>query len=112
MTDLNDIESLSNQWSKSIAINDWQGALDIAISGYHAANIAKDHALIMMFLGFVRLASERLFQQSSQHGKQNEPDAIRCSFCGNSEIGLPVVAGANVAICAECASSANARLNS
>jgi hypothetical protein len=111
MADSNDLESLIDHWTKAVVANDWERGFDIAVTGYHAANVAKDHVFIMMFLGFVRIASERLFEKNSKHGKQKEADAITCSFCCKSDRNLPVVAGANVAICAECASLANASLN-
>ncbi|MDI1227254.1 MAG: ClpX C4-type zinc finger protein [bacterium] len=106
-----DLESLSDQWGKAVAANDWESSFDISVKGYRAAITAKDHVFLMMFLGFVRIASERLFEKFSKHGKEKEPDAYTCSFCAKSGKDLSIVAGATAAICAECAKWANSSLN-
>lgn len=111
MPDADDLQVLEERWGKASSAKKWNLALEISVDAYRMAREAKDYVRIIMFLGFIRIASQRLFEEQSRK-KNTKAGAFACSFCTKSGKDLKIVLGLyDVAICADCARLASEKLN-
>jgi hypothetical protein len=81
-------------------------ALEAAMQGYSKARSARDRVQLLMFLGFVRHAASKLFEQASTRQADVAVQGDKCSFCLEQKAKL--VRGVDVAICSDCIEAASA----
>lgn len=100
---MNNLERISMDWSQALEKGDIDRALEIGIHGHIEARKMGDRQNRLMFLGFIRHASERLYSSLSDQTSKPPAHAV-CSFC-QREVS-PLVRGVGVAICSDCVDEA------
>lgn len=105
---MNSLESTVDHWNKASDDQSWQAALTIAMKGYETALANGTRVDCLMFLGFIRVAAQQLFDQASIHNTGGAVDNDLCSFCLSKQANM--VRGLNVAICRNCVESARSEL--
>jgi hypothetical protein len=97
-------EFYSQRCGAAMQQHKFEDAVEMAMKGYQVAKDLGDDALRLTFLSVIRLAIEEMIAKAENVSGKNNKTSRQCSFCGQSETAVRLVAGANSVICDICVS--------